>query len=361
MQRPKDRCQGTSKKGKTKVSSEEIDDFGSADIVVYLSTLIPLFFVLTEQCRNESTVFPCEQTNLGEPALSNTKYCFAATGSRLTGSSPGNWIAQEINPQKFTNIDLEKNTGQYQTLLALAIENGESAPPESDIFAVKVYIYCAPCVCQIATAVNIGLKANEPRNLNVRIRVDFRLGTSCSMSSSRLDGLTSSIDYIKIQERQSLMVEVLKLFDRQWMEQSIFDDDDDDHEDKHQNHTTAPSLGSDFSHIVRVHSEDELTGPIVILGEADFCIPFMGAPPFPPFKPGRMPKETQIYQHMQKYTTNYRWCRQFLGTYTQQEPLEKKRPSNAMSDTRVGNDESEPQAKRREISQPDKGKPAESK
>jgi len=145
----------------------------------------------------------------------------------------------------------------------------------------------------VAAALDICKSVKMYPYLDVRIRVDYRQLTSYSMSSSRINGLASLIGYIKSQESRSDLTDYecarLKAIDRQWLEQVYYD-----YEEEVQ--VKMPSPESQLSHIVRSHRNDQLCAAVVILGEADFCVPLMSATPFPPFKTGKIPQETQLYR-----------------------------------------------------------------
>ena len=280
------------------------------------------------------------------------KHCFIPSRTSYTGSSPGDWIAKDIDPQNYTFISLDQSAENHLALQAHAIALMEDLPTENQ-FSVKLYIYCPPCACQVATALNICRSVNKYRHLDIRIRVDYRLSTSCSMSSSRIDGLVSLIDYIKTEESKSRISkyadEKLKAIDRQWLEQIVYDYEEVQ--------ITTPSPANQLSHIVRPHKNESLCAAIVILGEADYCIPLMEAPPFPPSKPGRTPQETQLYRMDQTYgfvllQRHRSWRRHYMGTYSRKEPLKKKRPAPVMLDTEAEGHESEPRSKRSSTSQP---------
>ena len=150
------------------------------------------------------------------------------------------------------------------------------------------------------------MSVNKSRHLDIRIRVDYRLSTSCSISSSRINGVVSLIDHIKSEESKSHVSEYadkqLEAIDRQWLEQIFYD-----YEEEVQ--ITTPSPATQLSHIFSPHKNKELYTAIIILGEADYCIPLVESPPFPPFKPGKTPQETQLYRLTQNniQTTHWSW------------------------------------------------------
>ena len=289
------------------------------------------------------------------------KHSFIPSRTWYTGSSPGYWIAKDVDPQRFTFIDLEKSAETHRALQERAIAQlSDDLPtddqfsvkfPTDDQFLVKLYIYCPPCACQVATALGICMSVNRSRHLDIRIRVDYRQSTSCSISTSRIDRLVSLIDYIKSEESKSHASEhankKLEAIDRQWLEQIVYDYDEEVQ-------ITTPSPATQLSHIFRPHKNEGLCAAIIILGEADYCLPLVESPPFPPFKPGRTPQETQLYRLTQNYgrKTNRYWQRHYMGTYSRKAPPEKKRPATVMLDTGAEGHESEPRSKRSLTSEP---------
>ena len=229
------------------------------------------------------------------------KHSFIPSRTWYTGSSPGYWIAKDVEPQRFTTIDLEKCAETHRALQEIAQMDDL---PTKDQFLVKLYIYCPPCACQVATALGICVSVNRSRHLDIRIRVDYRQSTGCSISSSRIDGLVLLIDYIKSEETKLYVSEQdnkkLEAIDRQWLEQIVYD-----YEEEVQ--ITTPSPATQLSHVFRPHKNEELCAAIIILGEADYCIPLVESPPFPPFKPGRTPQETQLYRLTQNYSEKTHW------------------------------------------------------
>ncbi|KAK3178219.1 hypothetical protein OEA41_000352 [Lepraria neglecta] len=216
----------------------------------------------------------------------------------------GYWIAKDVEPQKFTFIDLEKHAETCRALQEHAIAQMKDELPTDDQFSVKL-----------------------------------------------IDGVVSLIDYIKSEESKSFVPEYdnkkLEAIDRQWMEQIVYD-----YEEEVQ--ITTPSPATQLSHIFRPHTKEKLCAAIIVLGEADYCLPLVESPPFPPFKPGRTPQETQLYRLTQDYSqeTHRFWRRHYMGTYSRKAPPEKKRPAPVMLDTGAEGHESEPRSKRSLTSEP---------
>ena len=302
-----------------------------AERVAYLDTKTHVFFILTEPCRAQNSEIACDQADLGSMSFMR-KYDFVTTGSVKTRSAPGYRIAKYIDPVKFTNADLETHYENQNALKANAIARGEHVPDDDGRYHVRVYIYCPPCACQIATALSVCVYRDKKDLVDFVIRIDHRLKTCCSASFSRVDGLVSVIDFIKGQEKTESLgdweAERLEKIDREGVEQQIVDYTEE-------NHMVTLSPANQLERIARFHKEEDSCAAIVMLGEADYTIPLMGSPPFPPLQSGPLPRETYIFRNEQKYSQSRGWCwdRVFLGTYTPRTPLPFKKPAPVGSDT----------------------------
>ena len=295
--------------------------------IVHVDIYQKWFFVLTESCRAQVSESPCDQTNLGAMSF-DYRHSFIAPGSIRTRSAPGYRIAKYIQPAYFDRDDLEKHIQNQNAMKAHAIANDESEPEDNDRYHLRVYIYCPPCACQIATALDICRHRNKKDFVDFSIRIDIRQKTCCSASFSSVEGLVSVIDYIKERERiyglENWEVARLEAIDREWAEQRVGDYAEED------NLATLPPA----SQLARIAEEEPECAAIIILGEADYSIPLMGAPPFPPLEAGPLPRETHIFRNEQKISgASHLWDRVFMGTYTEASPFPPKRPAPVGSDT----------------------------
>ena len=217
--------------------------------------------------------------------------------------------------------------------------------PADDQFSVKVYVYCPPCACQVATAFDICFYLNKSRYLDACLRVNEHQPTCSSSSSSRIEGLASLVDHAKVEESTAngdsgYINQKLSAFDRQWHEQII-----DDYEEEVQITPLSPS--DQLARIVRSHERENLCAAIIVLGEADYSVPLISSPPFPPFKPGRSPEETRLYRFYQthSFALSWHWRRQYMGTYTRKAQV-KKRPLSTTQSNGADDPSSEPLPKR---------------
>lgn len=302
---------------------------------VYMDEKQQLFFVLTGSCRAQDSESPCDQTILARMVF-EWKHSFIAPGSFRTLSAPGYRITKYINPSEFTSADLERYIENLNASKSYAITHNKPGPEDDGRYRIKVYIYCAPCACQVATALDICQYSDKKAFVDFCVRIDHRQKTSCPSSASRIEGLISVVDYLKEEETNvgylmsDMIVKYLKWIDREWLEQQIYDYTEADR-------LATPSPANQLTRIARFHGEEHSCAAIVLLGEADYCVPLMEAPPFRPFESGRLPRETQLFRYSQKY--NYStlddlyWERKYMGTYSPRAPLPPRRPAPAGSDT----------------------------
>ncbi|KAI4278546.1 MAG: hypothetical protein L6R38_005235 [Xanthoria sp. 2 TBL-2021] len=315
------------------------------DEKVFLNPNLQIFFILTAQCRNQETELPCEQTGLGRMSFDATK-SFIRAMTQNTRSHPGQWIGKLIYPSIFTHMDFGRYEEYLMSISMREINEGLDTAPSTGRFSVQVYLYCAPCSCQVASALQVAWSLGQFPYLDVCVRVDYRLQSSCSIASSGINGIQSIISYIKeLENLASLGIsqeERLKFIDRQWLEQAVYNYEDE-------TETMSKSPADQVSQIVKDHTHEQTCAALVILGEADYCIPLVGAPPFPPLSLGKVPQETELYQMSQQWgqaAVKRHWTRRYMGTYTAMPPPVKKRRLPMTSDTGDGSQQSLPPAKR---------------
>lgn len=289
--------------------------------------------MLTESCRAQDSEISCDQLRLGDMSFAS-QYSFIAPGSVPTHSAPGYRITKYIDPSNFSYVDLERYIENQEAVKAHAIAIGEPAPEVDGHYRVRVYIYCPPCACQIATALDICRYRDKRSFVDFCIRIDHRQMTSCSASVSRIEGLINVNDYLKEAEKQisldDVKVEQLKSFDREWLERQIYDYTEED-----RLATLSPEI--QLARIAEFHKSEASCAGIILLGETDYCVPLMGVPPFPPFEPGRLLRETQLYQFSQVWSNRASrhkiWERHYMGTYSPKTPLPPKQPTQVRSGT----------------------------
>ena len=164
-------------------------------MIVYLGAKTKIFFILTEQCREQGSRTPCDQMNLGDMSI---RHCntnrFLAPGSLQTGSAPGYRIAKRIHAQEFFTADLAAYTETLDTQrVRYLMDSGEGELPDQfSSYVAHVYIYCPTCACQIATALDICIYHQKSPFVEFHIRIDHHRPASCCQSCQILMGLFQS-------------------------------------------------------------------------------------------------------------------------------------------------------------------------
>ena len=302
-------------------------------MIVFLDAKTKIFVILTEQCRKQGSGTPCDQMSLGDMSIGHyDTNSFLARGSLQTGSTPGYRIAKRIDAQEFSTADLAAYIEAQDTQRVRCLMDGEEGelPDEFNSYVVHVYIHCPPCACQIATALDICVYHQKSPFVEFHIRIDHHRPASCCPSTSNIDGLISIVQYLKEAERGVLVsryAEMLKAFDREWLDHAIYHASEDEIVQK-------PSPEDQVSHIMGYYNTRKAyqrTAAIVILGEADYCIRLIDASPFPPIESGRVPREDQIFMMSQQYIYTTRayewgWQREYVGNYSPKAPIVSSRP-----------------------------------
>ena len=301
---------------------------------VFLENTLKIFFVLTKSCRAQDSDPCCDQTTLGTMSF-EPKYSFITPKSVQTRSAPGYRITKHIEPSALTNADLEKYVENQNAIKAYAISNNEPVPEDDGHYRVKVYIYCPPCACQVATALDICHYRDKKDFIDFYIRIDHRQKTSCSASASWIEGLVSIVDHLKDKERSQdhsmgdITINNMKALDREWIERQVYDYTEEDR-------LVTLSSANQLARIAKFHLTEPSVAAIILLGEADYCVPLMGVPPFRPFESGRLPRETQLFKNWQRFvwsSIGWHWEREYIGTFSSRAPLPPRRPAPVDSNT----------------------------
>ena len=281
--------------------------------------------MLTEPCRAQSSETPCDQLRLGE-MLFQRQYSFITPGSFRTQSAPGYRITKHIEPSRFTYTDLGKYSEDLDEMKVHAIANGDPEPEVDGRLRVNVYIYCPPCACQVATALDIRQYRERKDYVEFKVRIDPQQMTSCSMSIYKIEGLISVIEQLNEKENRDYIddrtVSQLKSIDREWLERQVYEYTGEDR-------LSMLSPKNQLARVVKFHSKEPSCAAIIMLGEADFSIPLMGVPPFRPFESGRLPRETQLFKFFSQYNSVVQrsiYEREYMGTYSPRAPLQPKQP-----------------------------------
>jgi hypothetical protein len=131
-----------------------------------------------------------------------------------------------------------------------------------------VYVYCAPCACQIQTAINLCRGKGVSEFLRFFIRIDERILSSCRRMAQGIELLSSLQDRLEEYPQEYI--------DCPWLEQRIEYLDREEYAPRNANPTSllAEILSQKLETLLEVEA-------IIIIGEAQFCAPMLDSPPFP--------------------------------------------------------------------------------
>ena len=245
-----------------------------------LSTDKGLYFVLTRPCVNWMSGDPCDLTLLGVRERPESKSAISPHSSRSW--SVGKRIVERMDPTYYRKID------------------------------GVIYIYTAPCLCLVATALAIAETAGPDAEALLRflVRPDDRLISSCCSNTDRSIGLVSLLEKFREYElHSSSSLKNLERIDKVWIERWLFEIEETD---EVQDTTNVAEL---FGAILQSHESPKSCAGIVLLGELEYCLPIMHCHPLP-LKP-RIPREAEVYQMVPSFSSSP-WTRKYLGTYTPQ-------------------------------------------
>ena len=284
---------------------------------------------------------------LGEMSFDGM-FSYIAPLSFQIGTAPGYRIGKYIHPQEWASADLNQYLENRDSLRARAIQKGDDQLPEEVIrHKVKVYVYCPPCACQIATAMDVCQYKEESPFVTFHIRIDYRQPTSCCVRSSGIDGICSVIDYLKDIERNGnpdfIELDRMRLIDRMWMEQEEYLAGELD---------KAPEYSpeSQLTRIFKYHYGEPKVAAIVILGETDHCVPLLGANPLPSLEAGSRFRENMMFMMKQERDGDLPWAwywqRHYLASYSSEPPIVRNLSLPATVDKRQSEDRSEEKNKR---------------
>lgn len=209
---------------------------------------------------------------------------------------------------RFNNDDMEML--RYNNF---ELSDFQSAALAANLPLGNVYIYCAPCVCAVRTALTICQQGGS-KYLRYRTRVDDRISATCCPESTKIDRLVSLLNMVKTIEATDksqttgFATAWIHFIDRLWIEQRVYQLE----EELHAENGSRSVVHDGDELFAELQLEYKETG-IVVLGELDQCFWMLQTPPFP-WK-ARIPKETEIYK-VERTLTSSTWKRTYLGTYT---------------------------------------------
>ena len=195
----------------------------------------------------------------------------------------------------------------------------------------KVYIYCAPCLCQIWTAFRICEGASGPAAalFQLFVRIDDRLPATCCQVSSGTAGLVAVVDQIRSIEMDGKTLfppyhgENIKHIDRDWIDQRLYDQEDEVFQ------MSAVGGARSLSFIFdRLPLKD--LAAMIILGERDHLVPMLKYSPFQTSE--RILRENQFFKVKREIIDEeWSWSLKYLGSFTPKRSLSAQTTNSSSS------------------------------
>lgn len=253
--------------------------------------------MLTSKCDNLQTQSACDVSQLGSQSGCYSLWGIGNNWGISSIYEPGGNALWQLIEKLIDVKSMVKNImkDEEATLARLLRENDNTMSEEQRdclkalLPLVTVYIYCAPCVRLIHTALRVCDKVTSSL-VKVAIRPDDRLVSSCCTASDPTLGLKSILEYVRQWEANSTAMgasEIARFLDRIWLERRF------DHIEYEQPYEYKESRKS--------HA--------IILGEVDCLAQLLKK------APGRIPKETEIWAFRTSNSYPHSFTRQFLCSF----------------------------------------------
>jgi hypothetical protein len=237
------------------------------------------YFVLTSPCRRQGTGELCDVRVLGSQIGEMERDFWvphilpwdvsSRSGRRYT---IGHLVQNAIGVKKAVRDETEYGT--LAKLLEGAHSDDATAEQQAVIDAMlpvlNVYVYCAPCVCLIHTAIAVCRSLESPC-VNVQFRPDSRLAASCCSTVDRSLGMKSISEWVRdwVARATDQRLHIIAThLDAAWLDGRL------EHLDYEQPY--------DFK-------ESDYRRRYIILGEADYTSHIVQT------APGRIPQATDVW------------------------------------------------------------------
>lgn len=186
--------------------------------------------------------------------------------------------------------------------------------------AARVFIHCGPCACAIATAQQIIQEKDVAEYLDVVLRIDDRLPTSCQTADTAVGVLEEIRQRLDEPTKESMLFTSSRYIDQPALERRIYDFEEDKSVRDSPSYGIQRILEEEYSRFASHSSPDlELTA-VVFVAESDLCSASLEAAPF--LRTAKKPQATEIYTfsnydpHGPRYLSTSTWRRVFLGRYS---------------------------------------------
>ena len=266
--------------------------------------------VLTAPCRLVSEDLSCE-ASLGR-LFSYDKLPYSEDPSHLAHeTAPWDLASRILSTITFSKIGFDMD--KLPELQRDATMEGKDLEIRKD----KVYIYCAPCICQIWTAFRICQGAEGPAKALFQycVRIDGRLAATCCQDPSGTAGLAAVVEQIRSIEMDGkrsypfYFMRKIEYIDRDWIDERLYEQEDEVFQ------TSAVGEARSFSFIFDQFKVIKDLAAVIILGERDHLVPMLQYSPFQTSE--RTLRENQFFQvKREQIDSEWRWSLKYLGNFT---------------------------------------------
>ena len=250
------------------------------------------YFVLTSPCRKQTTDKPCDVRVLESqvmdmessfPFFGHDRFRWNVSTRSGTGRNTiGCLVRDAMGVNKVIQDEVED--GILGNLLKIGTDSEEATPEQAAFIHAKlpllnVYIYCAPCVCLVHTAIEL-CKSLESPFVKAQFRPDSRLAASCCSTVDRSEGMRRLSEWVRDREAEAMGHQssiIAMHLDMAWLDQRL------EHLDYEQPYNFQES--------------SDIRRRYLILGEADHTSHMVQN------APGRIPRATDIWHLKSNFST----------------------------------------------------------
>ena len=204
----------------------------------------------------------------------------------------------------------------------------------------RVYVHCGPCACSINLARAIVDGNGVPEYLDIAIRIDDRIPTSCRRFDSAIDVLNSIRNQIEEDENtSSTQSRSVAAIDCPALEKRIFVLEQEHYGETRQEPALQKIMAEDYERSSTSPSDLEIGG-IIFIVEADVGNESLERHPFR--SQPRKPRANEIYAFKGELSTQgWLWNREFIGRFSKSKYAMEREKEKAILNTSQGSKSSD--------------------
>ena len=266
--------------------------------------------VLTQDCLNVGTRNGhCDESKIGPVVV---QYPIAQTLFSTDSSGPWNLGRRLLSNVRLSNEMTEKLTQREAARLETMKINFDVPSVEP---VCRVYVHCGPCACSINLARAIVDGNGVPEHVDIAIRIDDRIPTSCRRFDSAIDVLNSIRNQIEEYENtSSTQSRSVAAIDCAAFAKRIFVLEQEHYGETGQEPALQKIMAEDYERSSNSLRDLEIGG-IIFIVEADVGNESLERHPFRS-RP-RKPRANEIYAFKgEQSTQGWLWNREFIGRFS---------------------------------------------